>query len=183
MASEPIHINDDSEFLRLLDEAADRPVRFERKGVVYRVSIEESAESYDVSPISEGEIDNPFANLTDEEAAAWIADIYEQRRLGTRLNTKPWYLDDDEWEEPSHPFNKSGGLFTDEEVAASLAWLWEHLREWKESGVEPEWGEAPADAVRRGLEMRAFGWDEVDQELVEERYQAALRAGQVTSAG
>lgn len=78
MASEPIHINDDSELPRLLDEAAERPVRFERKGVVYRVSIEES----------------------------WVA-------------------------------------------------------------------------VRKGLEMIAFCWDEVDPDLVEERYQAALRAGLV----
>lgn len=44
MASEPIHVNDDSKLPRIFDEAAERPVRVERDGVVYRVTVVERAE-------------------------------------------------------------------------------------------------------------------------------------------
>lgn len=118
MASEPIHVSDDSELPRILDEATERPVRFERKGVVYRLSVVERPDD----EWTDADRDAVLAAL-EKTSGAWADDgeelwtnydpeavrhavreatgaipgdadelverLYEARRIGSRPITRP----------------------------------------------------------------------------------------------
>jgi regulator of protease activity HflC (stomatin/prohibitin superfamily) len=91
MASEPVHIHDDSELPGLIERAADQPVRFERKGIVYQLRAEteaQGARTYDPDALRKaiGDVQGLF---TDEEADDMIEKVYEYRRLGSRPATRP----------------------------------------------------------------------------------------------
>jgi hypothetical protein len=91
MASEPVHIHDDSELPALIERAADQPVRFERKGIVYHLQAEtrtQVAGTYDPEALRNA-IENVQGLFTDEEADDMIARLYEYRRLGSRPETRP----------------------------------------------------------------------------------------------
>lgn len=91
MVSEPVHIHDDSELPRLLEEASEHPVRFIRKGIEYRVSVVD-----DEKPWTEEDRDSVLAAI-DATAGSWsdldvdkvVDELYEARRLGSRPATRP----------------------------------------------------------------------------------------------
>lgn len=94
MASEPIHVNDDSELSRLVDEASERPVRFERKGVVYFLSAlapdtddEDLPKEWDPEAVREA-IRETAGTWSDIDERV-IEDLYEWRRIGSRPITRP----------------------------------------------------------------------------------------------
>ena len=86
VAFEPIHVNDGSELPRLVDEASERPVRFERKGVVYRLSVEGANDdlwaNYDAEAVRAAvcEVTGAIPGDADEI----IDRLYEGRRTGSQ---------------------------------------------------------------------------------------------------
>ena len=91
MASEPIHIHDDSELTTVLEEATERPVRFERRGVVYSLTVEtriDSRDAYDPAALQQA-INDVSGMFTVEEADDMIKKIYEYRRIGSRPVSRP----------------------------------------------------------------------------------------------
>lgn len=91
MASEPIHINDDSALPRLFDEAAEGPVVFERKGRVYRLTaVEENGTDRPYDPEAlRAAIEEVSGIISEEEGEEWIRKIYEYRRIGSRTEPVP----------------------------------------------------------------------------------------------
>lgn len=92
MASEPIHVNDDSELPRIFDEASERPVRVERDGVVYRVSVDENEiedlwAGYDPDAVKTAVREATGAIPGDADEI--IERLYEARRVGSRPVTHP----------------------------------------------------------------------------------------------
>jgi hypothetical protein len=91
MASEPIHVNDDSELPRLVDEASERPVRFVRKGVVYRLTVDDAKEdlwaNYDPEAVRAAVREATGAIPGDADEI--IERLYEARRVGSRPMTRP----------------------------------------------------------------------------------------------
>jgi hypothetical protein len=92
MASEPIHIHDDSELARLFDEAGDEPVTVERKGKYYRVA--------SIDPVRDDwseERRQAVLNALEAFAGSWsdidadtvIEDLYAARLAGTRPQDRP----------------------------------------------------------------------------------------------
>lgn len=94
MASEPIHINDDSELSRLFDEAGDEPVTIERKGSLFSVTrleltvTDDHARPFDPEALQEA-IQRASGMFTDEEADDMIRKIYEYRQAGSRSEFRP----------------------------------------------------------------------------------------------
>lgn len=92
MVSKPIHVADDSELSRLLDEASDHPVRFKRKGIVYRLSVDEPEDEdvgFDYDPEAAREAVRATAGSWSDVDEKVIDDLYEWRRLGSRPITRP----------------------------------------------------------------------------------------------
>lgn len=91
MASEPIHVSDDRELTRILEEASERPVRFERNGIVYRLSAERPKNdlwaNYDPEAAKRAvrEATGAIPGETDE----LVEQLYEARRIGSRPCTRP----------------------------------------------------------------------------------------------
>lgn len=89
VVSGPIHVNDDSELPRLMDEASNYPVSVKRKGIVYRLAVDDEAPEPPRDP-------EAFREILDEVAGSWadvdekvIEDLYEWRRLGSRPAWRP----------------------------------------------------------------------------------------------
>lgn len=91
MASEPIHIHDDSELSRLFDEAAEHPVTVKRKGRVYRLAVVD--ETGDTGEWDQGAFLEALHDVTgiisEEEGEEMIRKIYEYRRIGSRPIWRP----------------------------------------------------------------------------------------------
>lgn len=92
MASEPIHVNDNSNLGQILDEAAERPVRVERDGVVYLVSVDEKDtdnlwEGYDPEAVRAAVREATGAIPGDADEI--VERLYEARRIGSRPITRP----------------------------------------------------------------------------------------------
>ncbi len=88
MASEPIHVKDDSELPHLFDEASERPVRIERHGIVYRLTVDDTTTEYDAEALRTA-IDRVSGLFSDDEAQEMIDKVYEWRRLGSRPASRP----------------------------------------------------------------------------------------------
>lgn len=87
MATEPkiIHIPEESELGRALDEAAGTPLRLISHGVTYRVSREDDDlwSGYDPDAVRQS-LQHFAGMLTPEEGAELKAYIYRAREEGTR---------------------------------------------------------------------------------------------------
>lgn len=93
MASEPVHIHDDSEQPGLIERAADEPVRFERKGIVYQLRAEtegqrESQSSEDRERALKS-LRAAAGSWSEIDADKVIEELYEARRLGSRPESRP----------------------------------------------------------------------------------------------
>ena len=89
MASEPIHIPDDSELARMLDEAEDRGVVLERKGRLYSVTqVASESTDYDPERLREA-VRHASGIFSDEEADEFRRKIYEYRQAGSRPESRP----------------------------------------------------------------------------------------------
>jgi hypothetical protein len=89
MASEPIHIHDDSELARLLDEAEDRPLTFYRKGRRYTVTqVDDEGTEYDPDALREA-VRHASGIFSDDEAEEFRRKIYEYRQAGSRPEDRP----------------------------------------------------------------------------------------------
>lgn len=91
MASEPIHVADSSNLDQILDEASERPVRVERNGIVFRVSVDDETQNprmeYDPDALIAA-IDRVSGLFSEEEAERMIEQIYEGRRVGAPSATR-----------------------------------------------------------------------------------------------
>ncbi len=86
----PILVNDETRLTAILDEAASRPVRLEREGVIYRVVREDMDPwaGYDPERVRSGL--RRFAGSVSVEAAERMkASVYRAREDGTRPSTHP----------------------------------------------------------------------------------------------
>ena len=85
--SKVIHVPEDSELARLLNEVDTTPLRLEKGGVVYRVSREDEDlwAGYDPEAVRAG-MATAAGTLTSEEAERLKAYIYRARQEGSRPN-------------------------------------------------------------------------------------------------
>lgn len=92
MASEPIHVTDESNLDQILDEASERSVMVERDGVIYRVTMVERTEEEWTDANRDAVIaalEATAGSLPDIDADKMIEDLYEARRLGSRPASRP----------------------------------------------------------------------------------------------
>lgn len=91
-ARKPIPIVDESDLVRLLDDAPEEPVFIERRGVVYRLARVDETEdiwaNYD--PERSRRILHDMAGSISQEEAEVMKDlIYRARKEGTRQANRP----------------------------------------------------------------------------------------------
>jgi hypothetical protein len=88
--SQPVSVTTDTDWPRLLDEAAAAPVRLERDGVVFRLSREESDIGYEPDPeLVRTTLAQTIGSWADLDVDQVKRDIYEARRAGSRPAERP----------------------------------------------------------------------------------------------
>ncbi|HKG24441.1 MAG TPA: hypothetical protein VKB09_02285 [Thermomicrobiales bacterium] len=87
---DPITVDDETNLDRLLDKAANKPVRLERNGVVYRLAREEADPwaGYDPERVRDG-LRRYAGTLTQAEGERLKEQIYRSRDEGTRPINRP----------------------------------------------------------------------------------------------
>jgi hypothetical protein len=96
MASKPkrIKVPAGSELGKLLKEAGEHPVVLETNGELYRLDRiqkepkDDLWEGYDPEKVREA-VKKYAGTITEEEAEAWIADLYRARKEGSRPVDRP----------------------------------------------------------------------------------------------
>jgi hypothetical protein len=89
-ASRTIHVSEDSELARALEEVDEIPLRLEKDGVLYRVSREDEDlwASYDPAAALAGMADAAGA-LSPEDGERLKAYLYKAREEGSRPANRP----------------------------------------------------------------------------------------------
>jgi hypothetical protein len=88
----PTKITAKTDLDALLDEAAKAPVLLERRGILYRLSLDEDAKRDKTNSEREGELralDETIGSWADLDIDKIIEDIYEARRAGSRTPVDP----------------------------------------------------------------------------------------------
>ncbi len=87
--SETIHIPENSDLVRLLDQRDTTPLRLEKDGVVYRVSREDSLwAGYDAERVREA-VRATAGSWADLDTDTMIADLHHAREEGSRPADPP----------------------------------------------------------------------------------------------
>lgn len=88
----PIVVNDETDLLRLLNQASLGPVLLTHGGLLYRLSLTDASDADDTEPNPE-----EVMRVLDQVAGSWgdldvdqlIEDLYEARRQGSRPYDRP----------------------------------------------------------------------------------------------
>jgi hypothetical protein len=85
-----VHINDNDELARLLEEADGHPVLLEKGGVTYRLSREDDAVTRAYDPVAVRDaVRAASGTLTSEEGEELKAYLYRARQEGSRPANRP----------------------------------------------------------------------------------------------